>query len=488
MKKLIVFFSLLVLATTINASVIQIEDLSVKAGPTESGEGLSLLWVEAYVFPKVAKDDKMISLGVRTTKKLQAVSATFDFINSGVALETRDGGTSWSGICRLPADVKPGLHVVRYTIAGSDGSIKRTVDFFVAEDDQIVEVKDADTTLADGWPLTVTITGSAVVDGSQRILYVGQNVKGISKVPWYKVLFEDGAVGWLPATMVKEPSAQYYAWGYQAYQNKDFATAINNYANAVAVNPGFVKGHFWLAKSHYKAGNLEAAYRSVKQAMRLDDRDIDSKILANVLASQFFADAHGMFRAGRYHQSVAAYQKALDLKPNSVGSWVSLGQSYKQLGLPKEARMAWREALKHDPENKQLYALLQIDSKATALAQISRDEAKPRRRSVALAAKPNKALPAVISDDSLAVLKSAETKKGTKVESALKSVIALTRSLGTPVIEKGWQVSQKGKKFLVTYLCEQGTGVLENFEWLVDVDTKHISASNANARLLMNRW
>ena len=54
--------------------------------------------------------------------------------------------------------------------------------------------------------------------------------------------------------------------------------------------------------------------------------------------------------------------------------------------------------------------------------------------------------------------------------------------------EKGWQTVKQGDKYLVRYLCEQGVGVVEAFEWLVDIDTKKLSASNDNARLLMNRW
>jgi len=97
-------------------------------------------------------------------------------------------------------------------------------------------------------------------------------------------------------------------------------------------------------------------------------------------------------------------------------------------------------------------------------------------------------MPPVLMDDSLVVLKAGKTKKGTRIDAALKSVIALTKSLGTPVVEKGWKTVKKGDKFLVRYFCEQGAGAVEAFDWLVDIDTKRISANNANARLLMNRW
>jgi len=56
------------------------------------------------------------------------------------------------------------------------------------------------------------------------------------------------------------------------------------------------------------------------------------------------------------------------------------------------------------------------------------------------------------------------------------------------VVEKGWKTQKNGDKYLVRYLCEQGVGVVEAFEWLVDIDTKHLSANNDNAKILMERW
>jgi hypothetical protein len=81
-----------------------------------------------------------------------------------------------------------------------------------------------------------------------------------------------------------------------------------------------------------------------------------------------------------------------------------------------------------------------------------------------------------------------KTSKGTRLESAIKSVVALTKSLGTPVVVKGWQIRKKGEKSIVKYVCEQSGGALETFDWLVDVDTRQVLPGNDNARLLMSRW
>ena len=238
-----------------------------------------------------------------------------------------------------------------------------------------------------------------------------------------------------------------------------------------------------MAKCYYRQKNLKAAYRSILAAMHIDSRDIGTKILATKLAHKFYLTAHRRHSAGQHHQAIANYQKVLKLKPSSIVSWIEMGKSYDTLGFPLEARSSWREALKVNPENKTVYALLDIDFKPGAATQLA-----VRPDQIDQLANPSAKVPASVADDSLNIVRNNTTKKGTKIESALESVITLTKSLGTPVIERGWKVKKEGAQFLVAYVCEQSKGVLETFEWVVDVDSKRVNAHNANARLLMGRW
>lgn len=477
MKKIILLLGLLLMAnavTGLETSIVDQEDLSLKAGPSEPGEKLAVAWLEAYVYPKILKDDRIVSLGVRLTSRVKSVSASFDFSDEKTALTSSDG-MQWSAAFRVPENVPAGLHVARYLIQGSQGSIQRTVDFFVNEAVGVARGEDnvgrGEAVYAQGWPLTVTATCPAMVGSSIRILYGGQKVVGVSKVPWYKIVFKDGQEGWVPAYMVKEPLSEYYELGYEAFRAGNYAVAIECYKNTVAIDPGFVKGYLWLAKSYYRARDLDSAYRSIMEAMRLDERDINPKIFAEMLAKEYYGIAHAKFKAGRYNESVASYQKVVDLKPGSVASWMELGKCYEKLGFMGEARSAWREARK-----------LEIDLPEVRVAR------KEVPAPVRAAAKAETKLPPALSDDSLIMVKETVTKKGTKIESALKSVITLTKSLGTPVVEKGWEISRQGQRYLVRYNCEQGAGMCEVFEWLVDVDSNRVSASNDNARLLMDRW
>ncbi|MDD5383005.1 MAG: tetratricopeptide repeat protein [Candidatus Margulisbacteria bacterium] len=494
MKKITILVFLLILVSAAMAmaddrSIIDREDLSLKAGPTEPGEGVSLVWLECYVYPKTVKSERVISLGVRTTARVSAVSASFDSGPANIVLTSNDG-LAWSGALKLPDNISSGIHIARYLIKGENkATIRRTIDFFVAEaaPESLSgpRISKGEAIYSQSWPLTIATTCSALVGASSRILYAGEKVIGVSQVPWYKVILEDGEEGWVPSAAVKEPVDEYYLLGYEAYNNKKYSEAIDYYKNTIAIRPDYVKGHLWLAKSYFQQGELESAYRKIKEAIRLDERDIDCKVFANTLARRYFAIARDKLNARRYNEAIAAYQNVLDLKPSSTASWIEMAQSYEKLGMPQEARSACREALRLEPENREVLAFLKIEPGTAVLAKADEQAIK---EPVKIAARPSAGIPPALADDSLNAVKEAKTGKGTRIEAAIKSVIALTKSLGTPVIEKGWQARKQGDKFLVRYLCDQGSGALEAFEWLVDIDTKQVSASNANSKLLMDRW
>ncbi|MBI5399902.1 tetratricopeptide repeat protein [Candidatus Saganbacteria bacterium] len=496
MKKALLIAGLILSVSQVFAldhSIINREDLSLKAGPTEPGEEVSLVWLECYVYPKSVKEEKVISLGARTTAKVKSVATAFDFGRDKMALTSNDG-LYWSGAYKIPDSVPAGLHVARFEIKGSQGSLRRTVEFFVEE---VLDVAgNAEKPVAQGeainnqsWPLTVTATCAALTDGSTRLLYAGEKLVGIAKMPWYKVAFSDGREGWVAANQVKEPLEEYYQLAFAAFRDKKYDAAIELYKSTISMKPDFIKGYFWLAKSYQAKGDLDAAYNTLIEALRLDERNLDCRVLSNNLARRYFETARQKFNDKRYNEAVAAYQKVVELKPTSTLSWIELGQSYDALNLPLEARTAWREALRVEPDNKEIRALLNLEP--AAVTAIIKEEKKDRRTvkiADRAAAKTVSDVPAALADDSLAIVRDGKTKRGTKITNALRSVIALTKSLGTPVVEKGWQAEKRGDQFLVRYVCEQAGGVREAFEWLVNIDTKQVQANNANSKLLLERW
>ncbi len=456
--------------------VVKPDSLSLKAGPTEPGEKLSLVWVESFVYPKQVGEDRIISLGVRTAAKVREVSASFDFSRKVQKLTSLDN-MSWSTAYRIPGGVADGVHVVRYYISGRGGSIQRTVEFFIESPARAAvqpapEVARGETVQNSGWPLTVVSTCNAYTSSATRKLKSGQVLVSLARMQWYKVMFDDGQEGWVPGNYVKEPTEDYTRQGLEAYEATNYAAAVRFFQNAVTVDPAYAKGFCWLAKCYLAQGELDKASVNIQQATRLDSRDMDNRVVAEALANQFSAAGNKSMASRRYHDAIAGFRKALDLKADLVAAWVQMGYCYRRLGIASEARESWRQGLKADPDNRELRSLLG-------------DEQFVAQKPVTGAAKNVSSL---VANDSLAIIKQEKTNKGTQIEAAIRSVVALTKSLGTPIAEKGWQIKRSGGKFLVSYLCEQSGGALESFDWLVDVDTRHVTARNENARVLMSRW
>lgn len=454
------------------SEVVDRSNLSLKAGPTEPGEQLSLVWVEVFVYPKVVTEDRIVSLGVRTASPVKSVRASFDFNSQPVVLRSSDG-LNWSTAYKLGKGAADGVHVARYQIGGEQGAIQRTVEFFVGQTAGLADASEDLSTGAGisstGWPLTVSATCSAYSGNSTRVLYAGQKLSGLSKLTWYKVVFEDGQEGWVPASQVSDPSEEYCQYGIKAYEVGNYSAAISYCLSAAEADPDSAAAYRWLAKSYLADNRLDAAAEAIQKALRLDDRDIDSRVVADELAKKYYALGHSKYLGKHYSAAVADFRQAVDLRSSLASAWFEMGESLRRLGLESAASDSWREAVKTEPNNPKLATVFKAEKAAVVTA-------KP-----APVAK-------LVVNDSLNIVKGEKTDKGTAIASAIKSVVALTRSLGTPVIEKGWQVRKMGEKTLVSYLCTQGRGGLESFDWLVDVDTRQVLPHNDNARLLMSRW
>jgi tetratricopeptide (TPR) repeat protein len=459
------------------------ENLSLKAGPTEPGEALALVWVEALVYPKTVKDERVVSLGVRTAAAVKTVRAVFDFPAEPINLTSNDN-LSWSTAYKIPDSVAPGVHVARYRISGQTGSIQRTVEFLVEKNDsdqRASGVSRGEAYQSSGWPLTINATCTAFSPDSNRILYPGQILTSISKMPWYKVVFEDGKEGWVSAANVKEPTEDYCQLGNEALRTGNPSLALKYFQNAVAVNPDLVKGYIGLARSYDGVGQKDSAAAAVKKALRLDERNIEARVLASELAQDYFVAGIGKQRTRRWPEAVTTFRQAVELRPEMSAAWLALGDSLAASGLEQEAKSTWRTGLKYDPGN----AALRVKAGKAAVLAAEQPAKQPPLTAVV---RPRSGVAPLVANESLQIIKSGKTNKGTKIDSALRSVVTLTKSLGTPIVEKGWQVKKQGEKFLVSFLCEQSGGALESFDWLVDVDTRQVLPHNDNARLLMSRW
>ena len=188
--------------------------------------------------------------------------------------------------------VADGVHAARYQIAGKGGGIQRTVEFFIARAGGKAKIfPRSEASRSTGWPLDCLRELHRLFRRFEPGPPCRPGPASIVKMPWYKVVFEDGKEGWVAGTSVKEPTEDFFKLGQEAYQRKNFSAAANYFSNSVKVDPGFCQGTALAGEERAGPGNNDAANEAIKQALRLDERDIDSRVVANTLARRYYRAA-----------------------------------------------------------------------------------------------------------------------------------------------------------------------------------------------------
>jgi len=423
-KRGLLFF--LVISLTVAAYAFSFEDMdqegiSLKAGPTDVTEELSLPWVEAVLYPRVVEKGQEVFVEVQLAAPVKSVKLDLEGGGESLALFS-DDGKNWNRVLKVSPEVPAGIHLARVQITGkNDKSIQRTLDLIVKERLQ------AGTNI----PLTVLNAAPVFENGEVvRQLLPGIQVTALYKAPFYRVQLDDGREGWIEASRIKEPTEELFLLGCRAYQNKDYAAALQNFKQALRFDQRHAQSHFYLAKIYWTQKKLNLAADEIKQAITYDPENEQFSAFADTLAGKLMAAQN--------------YAKVLELKP---------------------------ELLLSQLKNKVVVAQKEVKTTKVAAAApaVSRE----------------------ILGDSIALVKNTKTAKGTVIAKALNSVLNLTKSLGTKIFEDGWHVAAASDGMRVIYACRQEKGGKledENFEWKIDMDRGSAAPLNENARLLMNRW
>ena len=94
------------------------------------------------------------------------------------------------------------------------------------------------------------------------------------------------AVTFLPALVVtcllaRDPIESGFAYrdGQNALKAGQFAEASKAFSRYVEIHPTLAAGYFWRGKAEYRSGQLDAAYKDLKIAIRLQPRDVKSQVL-----------------------------------------------------------------------------------------------------------------------------------------------------------------------------------------------------------------
>jgi tetratricopeptide (TPR) repeat protein len=125
------------------------------------------------------------------------------------------------------------------------------------------------------------------------------------------------------------------------WQHKNVDQAIADGQRAISLDPNFARGYGSLGAALHYAGRSEEALEHFATMVRLDPHCPGPY-------QHFLAQAH--FALGHFEEAIAALQARLAKQPHSDVSRVLLAACYGHLGRADEARAAWQEALRRNPD------------------------------------------------------------------------------------------------------------------------------------------
>ena len=117
--------------------------------------------------------------------------------------------------------------------------------------------------------------------------------------------------------------------------------AIDEAERAMVLNPNFAEGHVSLGEALYYSGRSEEALDCFDRAKALNPYFPDVLLHFQALA---------LFQLGRYDEAVDLLLQRLARNPVTDVSRALLAASYGHLGRFDEARAAWQEVLRVNPD------------------------------------------------------------------------------------------------------------------------------------------
>ncbi|GET40205.1 DUF5672 family protein [Microseira wollei] len=155
------------------------------------------------------------------------------------------------------------------------------------------------------------------------------------------------------------------AWhllGVIASQRGQFEKAIAQINRAIELNPDSSSFYNNIGNAYREQGNLQRAISYYQKAIQLQSDYADAhKNLADVYQQQG-QSALGMREcgivaqiSGKLPEAISYYQRAIQLKPDSVGIHIKLGNAYSEQGEIEQAIECYQKAIKLQPNNAGAY-------------------------------------------------------------------------------------------------------------------------------------
>jgi adenylate cyclase len=124
-------------------------------------------------------------------------------------------------------------------------------------------------------------------------------------------------------------------------RNTDFA--LQEFRQALTLNPNFAAAHTYICFAHAFAGQGDEAIRHGKTALERSPHDPQGALVKSLIAV-----AH--YLAGRYDEAIATARSSVQMRPEFPGALRILAASYAQAGRADEAARALQDVLRVQPD------------------------------------------------------------------------------------------------------------------------------------------
>ena len=122
---------------------------------------------------------------------------------------------------------------------------------------------------------------------------------------------------------------------------RDHEGALAEFRRMIALDPNFAQGHTAIGLALMYAGRAAEALEPIAMAMRLDPHH-------SPIVLHFLAQAN--FSLGKYQTAAEQLLERIARTPGTDSSRMLLASCYGHLGRAQDARAAWAELLKVNPD------------------------------------------------------------------------------------------------------------------------------------------